>query len=345
MHRKRTKTGTYSQYMRIFGLLRCTEDAVKAALTTKWHKDSGNPHKRYNHPKSTAIIMINRLNRLQTLTVLLTIASTFWLAGCSSGSDSEEEPSAKLEACSVINLLQKSQRVINGQSCSQIDQAPIVRVVAEKPRRDSEEQGALIPICSGTVINNRVVLTAAHCFLESNIAQLGASDFGVLIGESSQARYIRASEVRSHPNLGTTRDGRLGFDVAAMLLESDSNTTRLSTVQGELTREGDIGYVYGYGQTEIGTSVSVNFASLEAGNMRVSSVESDFIIVKFEGSGTNVCNGDSGGPLVILASNNTPVVVGVVSSGTVPGCDTGDTTSFTNLERSEITNWINSFLN
>jgi len=91
-------------------------------------------------------------NSLQVLRYLFSLSILFF-AACGDDSDSEQEiPPFTLDACLMIG-----EKVFGGTECFP-GTSPVVRV--ELVNSDTSTS-----LCSGTVIGQHAVLTAAHCFL------------------------------------------------------------------------------------------------------------------------------------------------------------------------------------
>jgi secreted trypsin-like serine protease len=290
----------------------------------------------YSNPYNLSQIFKDiQMNKPAKIQILLMIVLCLAFTSCG-GSDADSEEEALIaESCSVINLPSKSFKVINGQTCDNIEQAPITRITTFV---DEGGTRTITPNCTGSFLNSNTVLTAAHCFIFTPEV-IAEKRYGVLIGREPNLRFIAGSDLRVHPNIVGDENGRIKNDVAILKLSENVSNAILPISLGSIASQNTRGYVYGYGQTEEGDDVGATFADLRAGTMVVESVENDFINVRYDGDGSNVCFGDSGGPLVI---NNgaTPKVVGVVSSGTVAGCEDGDFTSYTNLENPKIREWV-----
>ncbi|XP_037076885.1 trypsin-1-like, partial [Pollicipes pollicipes] len=182
--------------------------------------------------------------------------------------------------------------------------------------------------CGGTVINDRYVLSAGHCFSRSTSpAQIEVRLRRHRIDVPEDDLPVTISELTIHPNFRTVR---AGFDFALLKLSTPLNFPTLNNLVAPacLPSGGDFAnvdaVVSGWGATsengpvasalrEVTVRTQTNAVCLRA----YRSITSTMICAGVDGGGKDSCQGDSGGPLV------TPVggrytLIGVVSWGT--GC-------------------------
>lgn len=257
----------------------------------------------------------------QWLSSLILVATISLLGACTSGSDSGEVSTPQKNACSVIGL---NTRIIEGTACSETS-SPIVRVNIVT---QDNSQG----LCTGTLLTNRQVLTAAHCFLNKSVRFVF-----VEVGSSS----ILANVVAVHPQAAiVVNDGipQVNNDVAIVHLSSDLNGPTLPILVSAPVNKNDIFSIYGYGLDEAG-----NLNVLRSGQSKVSAVDEQHIKAEFGSEGSNSCNGDSGGPAILSITKDGTVqsgIVGVVSSGTNPTCLSGDESLYAHIPSPSMLNFI-----
>lgn len=189
-----------------------------------------------------------------------------------------------------------------------------------------QQGNEFVPVCGGTLIDNRKVLTAGHCSTSSGPYLFipnfySFNDFSN--GIPSNRLFSTASRA-IHPNFISTLT-RIDYDVAVFTLTSSANTPQATLYDGTRTLSGSNGTVIGVGLLNSVTrttptilqEVSAPVVSNNACQTRWGSnvqISSRVMCAGFIGSARGACNGDSGGPLWVNQSGRR-IQAGIVSFG------------------------------
>lgn len=245
----------------------------------------------------------------------------------SGGNDNGGDNNLSTNACSSLGLSSRSYtrtvngRIINGTACSE-NNSPVVEIILTLP--DGREG-----TCTGNMITATDVLTAAHCFFE-NPVRVVVSASGV---------NISASRVISHPDVSIDSSGYVYNDAAIIKLSAPAGLPTLPIVASRSPAVGEEIKIFGYGITEDQSLVNNTTGTLRSGEMLISDVDENFVDADFDGDGSNTCSGDSGGP-ALLELNGQIGIVGLLSTGAILECTTGDTSRFTNTQSQSVLNFI-----
>lgn len=217
-----------------------------------------------------------------------------------------------------------NQKIINGTPVIRSDSPQIVKINLTFP---DGTQG----LCSGTVIGDNDILTAGHCFAS------GVQSANI---ERSDGSTVALSSVIIHGGYRVSGEVNAIFnDVAIAKSVTGLGLPALGIVVSKtVTSEDTIG-IWGYGLDEnqlVGT--------LKMGSMQVNNVTENHIFSIFNEL-SNTCNGDSGGPATLALNDETGAVssvgvVGIVSSGSLTDCGSGDLSLFTNVQSEELQEFI-----
>lgn len=222
------------------------------------------------------------------------------------------------DICGAIT--NKSYKIINGVSCPAAN-SPVMQILIY--------HGLGYGICSGTLIDSNVILTAGHCFKE------------IPAGETIKEVVVMSGNNKlkvSNYYVQDDYDPRYGLDIAVVILKKQvANIAPVPVVTSVTPKANASIMTYGYGVTETG-----NAGSLKAAYMKILETNSPFIRAAYDTTKTNVCSGDSGGPAVIKV-NGVAGVVAITSFGTVDSCLTGDITSFPLLSYSKNLKFIKKY--
>ena len=254
---------------------------------------------------------------MRLLRVLVGLLLLCNLSACRNGGGGDDSGGLSTNACSMLGLQSK---IVNGTECSS-DNSPVVMIVMRASNGDTY-------LCSGTMLTQTHVLTAAHCFFE-NITDAVIRAHG---------RSIPATHVAVHPGVSEQQTAIFN-DVAILTLSSAANLPTLPLATSTQPRGGDTLGIFGYGVVEGTNEGSSSAGVLRSGEMEVDNVTNDHIFTKYNGDGSNTCFGDSGGP-AIFEVNGHPAIVGITSTGIRQDCLSGDVSLFAYTESQSILNFI-----
>nr|CAH0101499.1 unnamed protein product [Daphnia galeata] len=187
--------------------------------------------------------------------------------------------------------------------------------------------------CGGTLINERFIMTAAHCTLDGRQKRFRASQYTARFGEYNlrttdpgESEIFQISEIRIHPQFTGT-----GFynDLALFKLERPVSFTDYiqpiclpSNSQRTESFIGQVPTIVGWGTTYYGGRESTVLREVQLPVWRnddcdrayLQPITDVFICAGYADGGKDACQGDSGGPLM-LQNEGTWTQVGIVSFG------------------------------
>lgn len=215
--------------------------------------------------------------------------------------------------------------------------------------------------CGGSIINNRYVLTAAHCLEGRNLSDLSIKA-GITF-QNNHGDHVQSFQVKrqaTHPNYNIPSinnndvgileiDGEFTFNDHVQPIELISDNSMAAESVGNIVR------VSGWGWTEPGTESHAN--QLQAVNVPIidNTTARDQLVLNnlhipvtenMIATGANgqdrqgACHLDSGGPLTSI-ENGRSIQLGIVSWG-VPGCVGGEDSPSIYARVSQLSDWINS---
>ncbi|XP_045451175.1 collagenase-like [Melitaea cinxia] len=205
-------------------------------------------------------------------------------------------------------------------------------------------------VCGSSLISNTKLVTAAHCWRDSNSQ---ARQFTVVLGSLrlfSGGVRIETRSVQAHASYNTQN---LNNDIAII---SISHVTFTNAIRRVALATGSNNYVgvwataAGFGKTSDSAGIS-NSQSQKHVTMQVitnavctSTFGPSVITASTMCTATNAgstCNGDSGGPLVIGSGDNRQLI-GITSFGSGSGCSRRLPAGFTRV--TSFATWINARL-
>ncbi len=174
--------------------------------------------------------------------------------------------------------------------------------------------------CTGTLIDSRWVLTAAHCLWSMDSA-LARGDLFVLSGSditnNGYTDSIAFANIVLHPQYV---DGDFAYDMALVELASPKNGVDLAILNDEPLDNDWIGApmtFVGFGMTDFGMNDS---GTKRETKIPVSSYDSE--IMYSEHAASNICQGDSGGP--VFETNDAGILeLAGINSFIYTGCSGG----------------------
>lgn len=189
-------------------------------------------------------------------------------------------------------------------------------------------------VCSGSLIRNNWVLTAAHCLDDAGIARVTLGGYNAWDSSETTRQTFAVKSVIIHPEFNAVT---LVNDIG--LIELDGNATLneyvqlISLVNSQdinLVQPGTDAIVSGWGATQEGgwVSATLNEVTVPIVSHDVcaqaygSQLQDGMVCAGYAEGGMDSCSGDSGGPLVVSDGADGWKLAGVVSWGR--GCARAD---------------------
>ena len=266
-------------------------------------------------------------------TALLFITACPWMNDDDSGFTESSGPPPDPSKSYVCEMIGFTASVVAGHQCVSNENSSTSVVLLEI--RDFEGGTA---VCTGTIVSDRHVLTAGHCFddvIDETVSVLSFS--------AGSFRSSNAETVYRHPSYDPDPWLELiPFDVAVIetlpgALDGAPSSPLLVSRSPEL---GEAVYLAGFGLTSFNGYTS---DQVVAGDASVRRVTDDHIRIDFVHGESHPCMGDSGGPLFLDSTEL--AIVGLVSQSAPEVafedlCDYGDQTLYVNLRNESILSFI-----
>jgi len=243
------------------------------------------------------------------------------LVACGGGGGEEE-----MEANGCNDLFAK----ITGGAACRTDNTPVVVVL---PVVFDGDKPVPIGFCTGTIVTNDDVLTAAHC-LTGEVARR-AEGYFVITGNKGVFPVIRTAYNPLY-NRGEA------FDTGMVTISGNFGIAPMPINISDTLNEGEQVTVYGYGNDKEEQSfLEKGLDSYKAGRMIVKAAGQGVFLAFFNDTGAAICQGDSGGP-VVQVINGVPSIVGVTSV-TFNGCVTDSASGFVSMQSVGNVEFVNRY--
>lgn len=208
--------------------------------------------------------------------------------------------------------------------------------------------GNVVVLCGGSIVNQRTILTAAHCMRNTQDVLIIAGAHSTIFPEpSQQRRTVLAAHFVIHPEydrptlLNDIAVIQIAAPVAALSFTPEiqpivfpRGVLEYESFAGERGQTTGWGRVNQTGPTSVLLRVVENYiiTNAECAAVYGESIANENVICIETVGGRGPCTGDSGGVLSVVR-NGVRIQVGVTSFGAGAGCDAGLPAGFERVSR------------
>lgn len=236
-------------------------------------------------------------------------------------------------------------RVVGGHT-AEIKSAPFIVSVRVKSANNVTSNHN----CGGAILDEKNILTAAHCIVRTRGVEIVAGDYDLKNKEDSEQwrQVVKQIPHEAYPSVGTVAPYDIAIFTLDKPLEFDEYVQPIKIPEADEIFAGDV-QIFGWGS--MSNKSQPAFPSLlQTAVLQIIPILDCFQIPRMMGtplhttnictgpldSNLDACSGDSGGPLVQKTESGDYVLVGLVSWGYIP-CGRGPSV-FTRV--SAHTGWI-----
>lgn len=198
-------------------------------------------------------------------------------------------------ACATLGLT-ASAAILNGAECPTGNTAIVLLNMRDR-------RNFAVGACSGTVIAERAILTAAHCLKDE------VETVRIFLGSGLE---IPAASFARHPGY----QGNVINDVGVVLMSEPIGRRPVPLLLERDARVGETAVIAGWGRNQNDVP-----ATFRAGTTVITAA-GPVLETAFGPNVSSICSGDSGGP-ILLSENGVWSIAGVTSATSENICNTG----------------------